>query len=182
MGGNSSRAGDGMTNSTGGPGAVTPGGGENNLVVARYRTGQVVKGYTRDFFPDRPLFHVLPRGGQAAVPVKTAELKALFFVRDLMGNKMRHKNRKFPAVDAGPQSGRRIAVLFEDGELIVGHAQTYGPDKAGFFVFPSDPNGNNTRIYVLRAATRQVKLGPAAEELARTTQLPKNKFKPGAAA
>jgi len=172
-----------MTNPAGGPGATQPGGsGENNLVVARYRTGQVVKGYTRDFFPERPLFHVLQRGSQVAVPVKTAELKALFFVRDLMGNKLRHKNRRFPAVDAGPQVGRRIAVVFEDGELIVGHSQTYGPEKAGFFVFPADPNGNNIRIYVLRAATKQVKLGPAAEELARATTLPRNKFKPGAAA
>ena len=172
-----------MTIPVGGPGAAPPGGaGEKNLVVARYRSGEVVKGYTQDFVPDRPLFHVLPRGSQVSVAVKTAELKAVFFVRDLMGNKLRQKNRKFPAVDSGPQTGRRIAVLFEDGELIVGHAQTYGPEKAGFFVFPADPNGNNLRIYVLRAATKQVKLGPAAEELARTTPLPRNKFKPGAAA
>ncbi len=172
-----------MTIPMGGPGPASPGGaGEKNLVVARYRSGEVVKGYTQDFFPDRPLFHVLPRGSQVSVAVKTSELKAVFFVRDLMGNKLRHKNRKFPAVDTGPQTGRRIAVLFEDGELIVGHAQTYGPDKAGFFVFPADPNGNNLRIYVLRAATKQVKLGPAAEEMARTTPLPRNKFKPGAAA
>ena len=154
---------------------ATPGAGENNLVVARYRSGQVVKGYTRDFFPDRPLYHVLPRGGAQAVAVKTAELKAVFFVRDLVGNRLRHKNRRFPAQDVGPQTGRRIAVLFEDGELLVGHAQTYSPERAGFFVFPSDPQGNNLRVYVVRAATRQVKLGPQAEELARTAPRPKQK-------
>jgi len=166
----------------GGPATPPTGTGENNLVVARYRNGQVVKGYTRDFFPDRPQFHVLPKGGHTAVPVRTQELKAVFFVRDLMGNRLRHKNRKFPAVDAGPQSGRRIAVLFEDGELIVGHAQTYSPDKSGFFVFPADPNGNNTRIYVLRAATRHIKFGPQAEEMARATPPNRTKFKPPAAA
>jgi hypothetical protein len=167
-----------------GPGTPQPGaaGGENNLVVARYRNGQVVKGYTRDFFPDRPQFHVLPRGGQASIPVRTAELKAVFFVHDLMGNRLRHKNRKFPAVDQGPQTGRRIAVLFEDGELIVGHAQTYSPEKTGFFVFPADPNGNNMRIYVLRAATKQIKFGPQAEELARAKPPNPSKFKPPAAA
>lgn len=153
----------------------SPGIRENNLVVARYRTGQVVKGYTRDFFPDRPVFHVLPKGGAQAVPVKTAELKAVFFVRDLLGNRLRHKNRRFPAQDLGPQTGRRIAVLFQDGELLVGHAQTYSPERPGFFVFPHDPHGNNLRVYVLRAATKQVKLGPQAEELARSAPRPKQK-------
>jgi uncharacterized protein DUF6982 len=157
-------------------------GGENNLVVARYRNGQVVKGYTRDFFPERPLFHVLPKGGAQSVPVKAAELKAVFFVRDLLGNRLRHKNRRFPAQDVGPQTGRRIAVLFEDGELLVGHAQTYTADRPGFFVFPIDPNGNNLRVYVLRAAVKQVKLGPEAEKLAVTAPKPKPKFKPPAAA
>ena len=165
--------------------AGTPGSagaGENNLVVARYRNGEVVKGYTRDFFPERPQFHVLAKGSAQAVAVKTAELKGVFFVRDLVGNRMRHKNRRFPAQDSGPNLGRRIAVLFEDGELLVGHSQTYSLERPGFFVFPLDPQGNNLRVYVLRAATKQVKLGPMAEELARTAPVPPSKFKPPAAA
>jgi hypothetical protein len=166
----------------GSTGGTTPAGGENNLVVARYRNGQVVKGYTRDFFPDRPQFHVLSRGAEQAVAVRTAELKGLFFVRDLIGNKNRHKNRRFPAQDTGPQLGRRIAVMFEDGELLIGHAQTYSPERIGFFVFPLDPNGNNLRVYVLRAATKQVKLGPMAEELARTAPPPRQQNPPPAAA
>jgi len=151
--------------------------GENNLVVARHRTGEVIKGYTRDFFPDRPVFHVLPKGGQVSVQVMTAQLKALFFVRDLLGNRLRNKGRRFPAVDQGPQTGRRIAVMFEDGELLVGYSQTYSAEKTGFFVFPADPLSNNIRVYVLRAATKQIKLGPAADELARTAPPPRPKPK-----
>lgn len=163
-------------------GGAAPGGGpgDNNLVVARYRNGQVIKGYTRDFFPERPVFHVLPKGGAQSVPVKLTELKGVFFVRDLLGNRLRHKNRRFPAQDPGPQSGRRIAVLFEDGELLVGHSQTYSPERPGFFVFPLDPQGNNLRVYVVRAATKQVKLGPMAEELARAAPPPKRKLPPAA--
>jgi hypothetical protein len=163
------------------PQTTAAGAGDNNLVVARYRNGQVVKGYTRDFFPERPVFHVLPRGGSQPVPVKTAELKGVFFVRDLLGNKLRHKNRRFPATDQGPQLGRRIAVLFEDGELLVGHSQTYSLERPGFFVFPLDPQGNNIRVYVLRAATKQVRLGPMAEDLARTAPAPRAKRPPAAA-
>jgi hypothetical protein len=152
-----------------------PAAGEPNLVVARYRNGEVVKGYTRDFFPDRPAFHVLPKGSQVSVQVKTGELKGVFFVRDLLGNRLRNKGRRFPAIDQGPNTGRRIAVLFEDGELLVGYAQTYSPERVGFFVFPADPNSNNIRVYVLRAATRQIKLGPAADELARSAPPPRQK-------
>ena len=150
---------------------------KDNLVVARHRSGEVVKGYTRDFFPDRPVFHVLPKGSQISMQIKTAELKGLFFVKDLLGNRLRNKGRRFPAVDQGPHTGRRIAVLFEDGELLVGYAQTYSPERPGFFVFPADANSNNIRIYVLRAATKQVKLGPAADELARTAPPPRPKPK-----
>ncbi len=166
------------------PQTTGAGAGDNNLVVARYRNGQVVKGYTRDFFPERATFHVLPKNGgtDAVVQVRTAELKGVFFVRDLLGNRMRHKNRQFPAQDTGPQNGRRIAVLFEDGELLVGHSQTYSLERPGFFVFPIDPNGNNLRVYVLRAAVKQVKLGPEAEKLALSAPKPVSKFRPPAAA
>jgi len=148
--------------------------GESNLVVARFRDGHVIKGHTRDFTPERHLFHVLPRGGLVTVPIDTADLKAVFFVRDLVGNKLFHKKRVFPSFDAGPQTGRRIAVLFEDGELLVGHTQSYSGDTPGFFVFPVDARENNSRIYVLRAATREVRLGLGAEELTRTTPRPAN--------
>ena len=59
-------------------------------------------------------------------------------------------------------------------------SNAYSAEKAGFFVFPADPNSNNIRVYVLRAATKQVKLGPAAEELVRTTPPVKTKQKPAA--
>ncbi len=147
----------------------TPTGSGSNLVVARTRNGNVVKGHTRDFVPENPCFHVLPRGGAPLVSIAMAELKAVFFVRDLIGSKLRHKSREFPKFDRGPDAGRRIAVVFDDGELLIGHAQTYAGDQPGFFVYPLDPDGNNSRVYVLRAATREVRLGLGAEELARVT-------------
>jgi hypothetical protein len=93
------------------------------------------------------------------------------------GQSPAQQGRRFPAVDQGPHTGRRVAVLFEDGELLVGYAQTYSAERAGFFVFPADPNSNNIRVYVLRAATKQIKLGPAADELARTAPPPRPKPK-----
>lgn len=148
---------------------------QSNLVVARYLNGKVVKGYTQDFFPEQMVFHVLEQGKSGTVPVSLTDLKAVFFVRDLVGNALRNKNRAFPNVDSGPQQGRRIAVHFQDGELLVGYALTYSAEKPGFFVFPYDPLGNNLRVYVMRHATIAVRLGPAAEELAASTPRPVRK-------
>jgi hypothetical protein len=137
-------------------------------VVAHDRRGRVVKGSTKDFFPDRTLFHIRSAESKITLHVRMNELKAVYFVRDLAGNPEHAKLRAFPPADPTPTVGRRIAVLFEDGELLVGHAQNYTGEKAGFFVYPCDPFGNTIRAYVLRAATKAVKIGPAAEELARS--------------
>lgn len=158
-----------------GPGTV-------NLVVARFQNGSMVKGSTQDFYPERPIFHVVPRGATQAVNIRMSELKAVFFVRDLLGNRLRNKQRDFPTADPSPAPGRRIAVQFKDGELLVGYALNYTLEKPGFFVFPVDPHGNNLRAYVIRAATQQVRLGPAAEQLVQTAPRPQSTFKPPAAA
>ncbi len=140
---------------------------EMNLVVARFLDGHMVKGSTEDFFPERPMFHVQSRsGGSQAIRMK--DLKAVFFVRDLFGNSGHNKSREFPPAEVRDQ-GKKIAVLFKDGELLVGHTLTYLPGKQGFFVFPADRRGNNLRVYVLSNAARQVKVGPAAEQLVKIT-------------
>jgi hypothetical protein len=149
--------------------------GSSDRVVAHGRDGHVVKGSTRDFLPDRPRFHVLPRDASATVPVKLSELKAVYFVRELAGNPEHAKLRAFPEVDPVPGVGRRIAVLFQDGELLVGYAQNYSGEKHGFFVYPADPEGNTIRAYVLRAATQKIRFGPAADELAKTGPPPRER-------
>ena len=88
-----------------------------------------------------------------------------------------------PEADA-PQMDLKATKTFKDGELLVGHALTFSPEKPGFFVIPSDPAGNNLRVYVPRSAIQQAKLGPAAEQLALTAPKPKPnpKYKPPTAA
>ena len=56
----------------------------------------------------------------------------------------------------------------DDGkEGSLGDPDEQVPDRDGFFLFPADPESNNIRVYVLSAATAEIKAGPAAEELAR---------------
>lgn len=139
---------------------------ELTRVVARFADGKVLKGSTQDFFPNRPSFHLLPADGGASVEIRCKQLKALFFVKTFEGNKARKDVRGFVAAPPETAQGKKIAVRFRDNELLCGYSLSYTPDREGFFVFPADAGGNNTRVYVITVACAEVKAGPAAEILA----------------
>ena len=125
-----------------------------NRVVARFADGRVVKGMTMDFFPTKPLCHVSVLGAPPGTPpieVNTADLKALFFVKDFAGNPGYAESKEFDSEH--PVTGRKIRVVFKDGEVLVGTTTGYQPGRAGFFVEPADGGSNNERCYVVSAAT-----------------------------
>jgi hypothetical protein len=138
---------------------------ETLRTVAHYVDGTILKGTTQDFSPLRPMFHVLPAAGGTAVVVPTKKLKALFVVKTFEGNKTRRDLAGFIAAPSETAHGKKIAVHFKDGELLCGYTLSFTPDREGFFLFPSDPSSNNLRVYVVTAATKEVKAGPAAEAL-----------------
>jgi hypothetical protein len=125
-------------------------------VVARYVDGRLVKGYTFDFGPSQPRFHVFPEPSASgpSTQVLLRELKALFFVRDLVGNPARQDDQQFHTGEAA--SGQHVEVRFRDGEVIVGTADSPPTGALGFFLVPADPESNNLRVYVVAAATRAV--------------------------
>jgi Family of unknown function (DUF6982) len=57
-----------------------------------------------------------------------------------------------------PVVGRRIRVVFSDGEEITGTTQAYQPGRVGFFIVPADVHSNTERCFVVAAATREVVL------------------------
>jgi hypothetical protein len=128
-----------------------------NKIVARFVDGRVVKGTTADFFPAKDSFHVTVAGaptGAAALEIKTKDLKALFFVKDFAGDPEHVEANKFDP--SSPQAGRRIRVVFKDGEVLVGITTGYQKGRPGFFIIPADPGSNIERCYVVTAATREV--------------------------
>lgn len=139
---------------------------ETNKVVAHYLTGELVKGTTPDFSPTRPTFHIKPANGGETVEILCNSLKALFFVRDYAGSPRRNDIPGFISAPSETAFGRKIAVRFKDGELMCGYTLTYSPERDRFFVFPSDSESNNLRVYVLTASTVMISVGPAAEALA----------------
>ncbi len=128
-----------------------------NRVVARYRDGRLLKGVTNDFLPTKDRFHVVPADaafGSKPVEILLADLKALFFVKDYAGHPEHVEAGAFDATH--PPAGRKIRVVFSDGETIVGTTQGYQPNRPGFFVVPADAGSNNDRCFVVTAATREV--------------------------
>jgi hypothetical protein len=135
-------------------------------VVARYLDGRVVKGYTFDFGPSQPRFHVFaePSATGASTQVLLRELKALFFVRDLVGDPARQDGQRFPPGDVG----RHVEVRFRDGEVMAGTVDGTWTDAPGFFLVPADPASNNLRVYVVATATRAVYPLPPQPAMARS--------------
>jgi hypothetical protein len=122
-----------------------------NKVVARFKDGILMKGTTSDFFPNKNEFHLKLISGEIAT-IDCEKLKAIFFVKDFMGNKI----YKEIYTDAVPGGGRKVKVEFLDGEIIIGFSQGYSPSRSGFFLIPADKQGNNERIYVITSAIKNV--------------------------
>lgn len=128
-----------------------------NKVVARFTDGRLLKGFTTDFVPAKESFHVTEAGapaGSKPVQLQTKELKALFFVKDLAGDPKHQERNEFDP--AHPVAGRKIKVVFKDGETLVGTTQAYQPGRPGFFLIPADTESNIERCYIITAATQDV--------------------------
>ena len=130
-----------------------------NKIVVRFQDGRIMKGITSDFMPNKDSFHILPMDALPNVkplPVAVRELKAVFFVKDFAGDPQYQDKKEFDSTR--PVTGRKIKVVFKDGELLIGTTQGYQPGRPGFFVIPIDPNANSDRCFVVSAATNQVSL------------------------
>ena len=125
-----------------------------NRIVAHFQDGRVLKGFTNDFLPAKPQFHMtVDEQGKGGPPlqVQVSELKALFFVKTFEGDPQHHVSND-PA-QASP--GRKLRVVFKDGEVMVGTTQGYDRSRPAFFVIPVD-KGNNERCFVVASAVQEV--------------------------
>ena len=130
-----------------------------NLVVARYRDGRVIKGTTYDFGPQKKGFHVVPLGeeGRKVSEVLFSDLKAVFFVKSLEG-KQDHPliTKDVSEEKAEPGSQMKVKITFPDGETLAGTTQGYTLEREGFFIVPLEEDSNNLRIFVISKAVKDV--------------------------
>lgn len=128
-----------------------------NKIVAHFLDGRVIKGASLDVALDKPHFHIAT-ADQGMLKVALAELKALFFVKDLQGNPGYQDQPALNPTDPRARGAKPLDIRFKDGERLVGLAPTYHPSRPFFFVLPADPESNNIRILVNRAAVESVGL------------------------
>jgi Family of unknown function (DUF6982) len=132
-----------------------------NEVVAHYIAGHLVKGSSLDVDPNKPTCHI-KTAEQGMVEVKFADLKALFFVRDLAGDPAHKEEVAVDPSDARTHGACQIDVQFADGERVVGLTARFPPVRRFFYVVPADAQSNNIRILVNRAAAVQIGQPPGA--------------------
>jgi len=124
---------------------------EQNKVIVHFKGGKILKGVTSDFLPNKTEFHISDLNGKME-NIEVSRLKAVFFVKDMAGD----GNHEYSYEDVVVAGGRKIKVEFSDGETIVGYTLSYTPDRQGFFITPADFQGNNERIFIVKAATTNV--------------------------
>src|SRR5215213_2996037 len=104
-------------------------------VVARYIDGRVVKGISHDINPKRPFCHI--RTDNGTLSVKLLDLKALFFVKDLVGDAKRKDGHTVETGDRRKPGARPIEIEFGDGERVVGLTVGYPPQGPFFYMLPA---------------------------------------------
>ena len=128
-------------------------------IVVNLKGGAVHKGVTHDFSPNQEAFHVLPaEGGGVPVRVRMNDMKALFWVKDHLGNREFVARREFDP--ARVQEGKRAILTFADGETIWGMVVEDDPSVPGFFFVPSDERDNNMKIFVVRKSLKELRWAP----------------------
>jgi hypothetical protein len=122
-----------------------------NKIVIHTKKGGVVKGSTGDFRPNQEKFHIILENGEVAA-MSIQNLKAVFFVKDLIGDSSRNDEYGGDV----PGGGRKVKVTFQDGETIIGFTTAYSAARQGWFLVPANDDGNNLRIFVVNTAVADV--------------------------
>jgi len=130
-------------------------------VVVKYQNGDIIKGWVEECQPERKSFILFPLfeySEEKRIEIKFSSLKAVFFVKDFIGDKNYKKVRTFNVDLKITPSQRKLLINFLDGEHLYGTSHTYGKHKIGFFVYPIDPKDNSERIFVIHKAIESIRL------------------------
>ena len=126
-----------------------------HLIVAHFIDGSVQNGVSLDVDPKRPQCHLTTPAG-AKLEVSLASLKALFFVKTATGRPAYQEAKGQSTGDSRLAGTKRVRVVFADKEEIVGLMNRFPPITPFFFMLPIDPQSNNIRILVNRAAVTEM--------------------------
>lgn len=128
--------------------------------MVHFQDGQVMKGTSHDFSQNKDCFHLKvldqPLGNKPR-EINTSALKAVFFVKDFVGDKGYNELKDFSSAQTSIY-GKKIMVHLKDGEVLCGFTQGYSPNRQGFFLIPLDSQSNNQKVFILQSFVKKVDL------------------------
>ena len=140
--------------------------GDSHRIVVRYED-RAVRGFAEvaDLGSVEELLHSTQEAplksirlrlldSQAVEEVPTRNAKAVFFVKTFEGD-LKHRALHFHG-HAPVMEGLWVRVYFHDSEMIEGIVSNNSDFvlQDGFFLMPTDPNGNNKLVYVLKGGLK----------------------------
>jgi hypothetical protein len=130
-------------------------------VVLHYRVGSTIRGVLlREFSPADHCVDVRTDDGED-LRVEFEGLKAVFFIKD---PRRRDLEVQISAMDIHSRASAASArVEFFDGEVVHGRVAQYSVEEHGFFLFPTAPESNNEKIFVVVQALKTLYVETLAE-------------------
>lgn len=121
-------------------------------IIVRRADGKILKGYSKDFSPEKPVFHLSRErtGTEKAEEINLFDLKAVFFVDTLASSINTKGIRKFAETDI--LAGRKAEIVFKDGEILQGRVMKYNPSDSGFFFFWVGPSSYKMQAFIVNTA------------------------------
>lgn len=127
-----------------------------NKLVVHKKDGSILKGYSSDFNPALPYFHIITLGKpDDSVEIWFENLKAIFIVMDFIGDAHHLDSLDFSRI---PLSAKHIIITFKDGEIFYGTSDLAHKSSKGFYIFSADECSNTIKAYVLNSAIESVKI------------------------
>jgi hypothetical protein len=126
--------------------------GTGRDVVLHYRDGSTCRGTLLREFSPSDHFVEIKTGDGAELRVEFEGLKAVFFIKD---PRRRDLEVQISAMDfLKTAAGASARVEFFDGEVVHGRVAQYSVEEHGFFLYPTAPESNNERIFVVVQALK----------------------------
>lgn len=127
-------------------------------VIIKFLNGTERSGTVLAFNINLPAFHLNvldDKGSTVSQTVNMNSVKAIYFPKDgEPGIQVRTETLAQSVYSGG--FGFKLVVEFNDGEVINGSSQKYGPNDKGFFLVPMNPSDRNERIYINANAVKHV--------------------------
>jgi hypothetical protein len=135
--------------------ATSPPASDNrNRAVVAFLDGRRLKGSILNFSAQKDRFRIFSESDTqqtGGTEVEMKDLKAIFFAKDFASNPEHPESHEI----APNVQGKKMELIFGDGEKLVGTTDAFDSQKIGFFIFPSDPRSNNLRVFVVLKNIRE---------------------------